>query len=69
MAQPSPSVGMLILVCPLSGAEVETHTLYTADDLQRARAAKLLLYCSGCKKEHIFNFSDARLDPVASDGH
>jgi hypothetical protein len=66
MVEQSPPVGILMLVCPDSGAEVSTHTLYSIHDLQRARAAKLLLYCPSCKKEHIFNFSDGRLDPVRS---
>lgn len=57
-----------MLVCPISGAEVETHALYSIRDLQRARAVRLLLYCPGCQKEHIFKFSDGRLRPVGSNG-
>ena len=58
-----PATGMLMLVCPISGAEIETHALYSIDDLQRAHAVRLLHYCPGCKEEHVFNFSDGRLRP------
>jgi len=59
--------GMLVLVCAESGAEIETHALYTTGDLQRAHGVRLLLYCPGCRKEHIFKFSEGRLDPTSTD--
>lgn len=68
MVEPSFASGMLMLVCPDSGAEIATHALYSATDFQRAGEAKLLLYCPSCKKEHVFKFADGRLDPVRANG-
>jgi len=53
--------GQLTLVCTETGKEINTGVVYTQDDLERARPAKLLLHCSYCGKRHVFKFSDARL--------
>jgi len=53
----------LTLVCVQTGKEIDTGVVYTQDDLERAKPAKLLLHCRYCGKSHIFKFSDARLKP------
>jgi ribosomal protein L33 len=57
-----PARGRLTLVCTETGKEVDTGVVYTRDDLERAKPAKLLLRCRHCGKSHIFKFSDARLN-------
>ncbi len=59
-----PARGWLTLVCTETGKEVNTGVVYTQDDLQRAKPAKLLLRCRHCRKSHIFKFSDACLKPI-----
>ena len=59
-----PARGQLTLVCTETGKEVNTDVVYTRDDLERAKSAKLLLRCRHCGKSHIFKFSDARLKPI-----
>jgi hypothetical protein len=64
------TMGVLILVCPKTAAEIDTLTVYTHGDLERAKGAQLLLFCPGCGKVHIFNFSDGQLRaPRQKDGH
>jgi hypothetical protein len=58
--------GELALVCTETGKEINTGVVYTQDDLERARPAKLLLRCRYCGKHHVFKFSDARLKPNRS---
>ena len=59
-----PACGQLTLICTETGKEVDTGVVYTQDDLERAKPAKLLLQCRHCGKSHIFKFSDARLKPI-----
>jgi hypothetical protein len=56
--------GTLTLVCTATGREIDSGVLYTADDFERARAAKLLLHCRYCGASHLFKFSEARLRPL-----
>jgi len=58
-----------MLICAATGAEIDTHTTYSQADLRRARSAKLMLRCPRCRKEHVFDFADARLRPLVKDGH
>ena len=60
----NPTVGRLALVCVQTGKEIDTGVVYTRDDLERAKPAKLLERCRYCGKSHIFKFSDARLKPI-----
>ncbi|MFN3658992.1 MAG: hypothetical protein ACK4UO_17225 [Pseudolabrys sp.] len=57
-----------MLVCTATGVEVDTHTTYSRADLRRARWARLMLRCPGCRTEHVFDFADARLRPLVKDG-
>lgn len=65
--------GILALVCMATGREIGTGVRYSRDDLARVARAKLLLRCPFCRQSHLFNFSDARLQPGArrdsSNGH
>ena len=56
-----PTAGRLALICLETGKEIDSGVVYTQHDLERAKAAKLLLHCRYCGKSHIFKFSDARL--------
>jgi hypothetical protein len=56
--------GRLMLVCAEMGKEVHSGVVYTRDDLERAKPAKLLQRCGHCGKLHIFKFADARLKPT-----
>jgi hypothetical protein len=58
-----PNSGILALVCLATGGEIGTGVRYSRDDLARAARAKLLLRCPFCRQTHLFNFSDARLQP------
>ena len=55
--------GILALVCLATGREIGTGVCYSRDDLARVARAKLLLRCPFCHQTHLFNFSDARLQP------
>lgn len=57
-------IGRLALVCVQTGKEIDTGVVYTRDDLERAKPAKLLEHCRHCGKPHMFKFSDARLKPT-----
>jgi hypothetical protein len=59
-----PTTGRLTLVCLQTGKELDTDVIYTQDDLERAKPAKLLLRCEHCGQSHIFKFADARLKPT-----
>jgi ribosomal protein L33 len=59
-----PTRGQLTLVCTKTGKEINSGVVYTQDDLERAKPAKLLLQCRHCGKSHIFKFADARLKPI-----
>ena len=59
----APARGRLALVCTETGKEIDCGVVYTQDDLEWAKAAKLLLRCRHCGKSHLFKFSDARLKP------
>jgi hypothetical protein len=60
----NPVSGTFMLVCMQTGAEINTRTGYTQDDLARAKSAKLLLHFRFCHQTHLFKFSDARLKAI-----
>jgi hypothetical protein len=64
MSKNSATPAILTLVCSRTGGEVSSGAIYTPADLERAKPAKLLLYCPYCRESHLFMFSDARLKPI-----
>jgi hypothetical protein len=60
----NPTTGQLTFPCVETGKEVDSGVVYTQNDLEWAKWAKLLLRCRHCGKSHIFKFSDARLKPI-----
>jgi hypothetical protein len=60
-----PTRGTLTLICSATLGEISTGAVYSQEDWARARRAKLLVHCPFCGKEHLFNFSDAVLRPIA----
>jgi hypothetical protein len=56
--------GMLTLICAATRGEISTGAIYTKDDLDRTRGAKVHRDCPFCGKAHVFNFSDAVLRPI-----
>ncbi|MEA2984636.1 MAG: hypothetical protein QOD94_890 [Alphaproteobacteria bacterium] len=61
------SSGVLVLVCPETGGEIDTGVIYGRDDLERVKAAKLVCKCPSCRKQHVFNFSEAKLRTLKMD--
>ncbi len=64
----NPTTGRLTLICLQTGKEIETGVVYTQDDLERAKPAKVLERCRHCGKSHIFRLSDAYLKPTGIEG-
>lgn len=61
--EPSSSRGLLTLACNRTGQEIRTDVVYSKTDLDRAKNAKLKIFCEYCKKVHLFYFKDAVLRP------
>jgi hypothetical protein len=61
------SSGVLVLVCPETGGEIDTGVVYCRDDLERVKAAKLVWKCPSCRKQNGFNFSEAKLRTLKMD--
>jgi len=60
-----PIRGMLTLICTATQGEISTGAIYNREDLARTRGASLLVHCPFCQKQHLFNFADAVLRPIA----